>query len=77
MQQAGGFDAGVAKIEQFGAGGAARGLADQHGVGRKEGGEHHDVAEQEDPEAEADHDPLRRRAAIGSDPGVAVPPARG
>ncbi len=38
--------------------------APQHGVGREEAGEHDDVAEQEDPEAVADDDPLAGRAGL-------------
>ena len=54
-------DRDVLEIEQLRAVRAAGGLPRQHRIGREEAGEHHDVAEQEDPEAVAGHDPLRRR----------------
>jgi hypothetical protein len=66
------LDASRHAVSMFRAGRPTRGLADQNGVGRKEGGEHDDVAEQEDPEAVADHDPFRRGAAVGSCSGVAM-----
>jgi hypothetical protein len=49
-------------IEQLGAGGAAGRGAHEHRVGGKQGREHHDVAEEEDPEAVGNHDALRRGA---------------
>src|SRR6185436_3311073 len=41
------------------------GAVGQHGVGGEQAGEHHDVAQQEQPEAEAGDDLDRRRSALG------------
>ena len=51
-----------------------RGL--QHRMGRKESGEHDDVAEQKDPEAIADDDPLGSRAAFAVAGRMIAPPCR-
>ena len=58
-QQAGRLDRDVPQVEQLAAARSACRVADQHRVGREEGREHDDVAEQEDPEAVADDDALR------------------
>ena len=60
-QEAGSLERDVGEVEQVLAARAASGLVGQHGVGGEERREHHDVAEQEDPEAVADEDPLRGR----------------
>src|ERR1700758_2652502 len=57
-EQAGCFDRDTRLIEDLGARQAARGRPRQHRVGCKQRGEHHDVAQQEDPEAVGDDDPL-------------------
>ena len=63
-QQAGGLDRDIAQIEQL----ARRSVrppsarAARHRLRRSR--EHHHVAEQEDPEAVAGNDPLRRRAVV-------------
>ena len=53
----------IAEIEQLASARPARGRVRQHRIAREERREHDDVAEQEDPEAVADDDPLRRGAA--------------
>ncbi|MBN8899316.1 MAG: hypothetical protein J0H35_14270, partial [Rhodospirillales bacterium] len=63
------------QIEQILAARAARGGVRQHRMRREERGEHDDIAEQEDPEAEADDHPLggwAARAVTGRLPAVAV-----
>ena len=52
------------QVEELERPGAAGGRVRQHRVGRVEGREHHEVAEQEDPEAVGGDDALRRRAAV-------------
>src|SRR5665213_4166542 len=74
-EQAGGLDAGTAKIEQLRPIRPARGRADQNGVGGEKRREHHDVAEQENPEPVGNDDPLRRRPALTSSAGMAMPTA--
>ena len=44
---------------------AAGGRVREHGEGREQRRKHDDIAEQEDPEAVADDDPLRRRVTLG------------
>ena len=53
----------VVQIEELLRSGAAIARLDQHCIGGKETGEENDVGEDEDPEAVADDDALRRRAA--------------
>jgi hypothetical protein len=60
-KQAAGFDRDAPQIEQLAPAAGRRPSARQHRVAREEAGEHHDVAEQEDPETVAGDDPLRRR----------------
>ena len=55
-----GFDRDADLIEQLRAGRAARSRMHEHRVGGKQRREHHDVAQEEDPEAVGDDDPLRR-----------------
>ena len=69
--------ADVAQVEQLPPARPARRLPDQHRVGREKGGEHDDVAEQENPEAIADDDALRRQLAgrvLGGVPAIPVVP---
>ena len=47
------------QVEQLAPLGPPAVCPEQHRIGREEGREHHDVAEQENPEAEAGHDALR------------------
>src|SRR6185369_7658534 len=63
-QQTGGLDGDAAQIEQLLARRPARGRIAQYGVAREEARKHHDVAEQENPEAVADHDAFRRRPSV-------------
>src|ERR1700722_1405268 len=60
-EQAGGFDCDRALIEQLGAGRTTCRGVHEYRVARKERGEHDDVAQQEDPEAVSDHNPLWER----------------
>ena len=53
-----GLDRDADLIEQLGAGRTARGRVHEHRVGGKQRREHHDVAQQEDPEAIGNDDPL-------------------
>ena len=48
----------VAAVEQLQPVGPAGGVVGQHGIGREQGREHHDVAQQEQPEAEAGDDSI-------------------
>ena len=50
--------------EQLGPGGASRGGADEDCVGGKQRREHDNVAQQEDPEAIGNHDPLGSGAGL-------------
>ncbi len=63
-KEAGRFDGDACLAEQLHAARPAVSRARQHGIGRKQRREHHDVAQQEDPEAEGDDDWLRRRAGF-------------
>ena len=67
QQQADRLDRDIALLENLRALGAAGGLVNQHRIGRKEAGEHHDVGEQEYPEAIGGHDALRRRPGMLDD----------
>jgi hypothetical protein len=69
-QQAHGLDQDIAAIEQLEPVWPAGGVVGQHGIGREQGREHHDVAQQEQPEAEARHHVDRRGAALGIGDGV-------
>src|SRR5258708_22309075 len=62
-EQAPRLDPGIAQVEQLPPARPARGLPDQHRVGREKGREHDDVAEQENPKAVTDNDPLRYHLA--------------
>src|SRR5260221_12742302 len=62
-EQAPRLDPGIAQVEQLPPARPARGLPDQHRVGREKGREHDDVAEQENPKAITDNDPLRYHLA--------------
>src|SRR5450631_2344543 len=57
-QKAGGFDRNAALVEQLHATRAAGGRMREQHVSGKERREHDDVAQEEDPEAVANHDPL-------------------
>ncbi len=63
-QQESGLDRDRLQVEQFQRPRAAGGRTRQHRVGRIEAGEHHEVAEQEHPEAEGGDDALRRGSAL-------------
>src|SRR5207248_320741 len=63
QEQAGRLDPGVAQVEQLPPARPARRLPDQHRIGREKGGEHDDVAEQENPEAVTNDDALRHQPA--------------
>src|ERR1700720_184203 len=52
----------VAQVEQLPAGWSPCRVAGQHRIGGEEGGEHDDVAQQENPEAVAGDDALRNRS---------------
>src|SRR6266850_118463 len=54
-----GFDRNTAPVEQPHAAWTACGRMREHGVSGKDRGKHHDVAQEEYPEAVANHDPLR------------------
>src|SRR5258708_23808122 len=60
-EQAGRLDPGIAQVEQLPPARPAGRLPDQYRVGREEGGEHDDVAKQENPEAVTDDDALRHQ----------------
>src|SRR5882757_7603596 len=57
-EKAAGFDRNAALVEQLHATWAASGRVREHRVGGKDRRKHHDVAQEEDPEAVANHDPL-------------------
>src|SRR5882757_7626434 len=57
-EKAAGFDCNTALVEQPHATRATCGRVREHRVSGKDRRKHHDVAQQEDPEAVADHDPL-------------------
>ncbi len=59
-----GLQGDAVQVEQVTPRRPARRLAREHAVGREERGEHHDVAEQEDPEPVGDDDAFRRRPAF-------------
>ena len=54
----------ISQIKELCAGRPSRRSAVEHGVSGEEGGEHDDVAEEEDPEPKAHDDPRGRRAAF-------------
>jgi len=58
------LDRDTPRIEQLMPGRTARGRGPQHGMGREEGGEHHDVAEQKNPKAVSHDDALGSWAAF-------------
>src|SRR5258705_9328974 len=57
-EKAAGFDRNAALVEQLHATWTACGRVREHRVSGKDRRKHHDVAQQEDPEAVANHDPL-------------------
>src|SRR3954469_2519046 len=61
-QQSGRLPGDARYLDEPAYGGSPGRRAPLHGEGREEAGEHHDVGEEEDPEAVADDDPLVRRA---------------
>ena len=63
-KQTSGLDRDADLIEQLRAGRTARSRMHEHCVGGKKRREHHDVAEEEDPEAVGNHDPLWRRTGL-------------
>src|SRR4051794_12506447 len=81
QQQADSLDRDVPLLEYLRTLRAAGGLVGQHRIGRKEAREHHDVGEQEDPEAIGGHDALRRGSGMLDDEpdvmGIGMCPASG
>jgi hypothetical protein len=63
-EQTSGLDRDADLIEQLRAGRTARSRMHEHCVGGKERREHHDVAEEEDPEAVGNNDPLWRGTGL-------------
>src|SRR5439155_20819837 len=57
-KKATGFDRNAALVEQLHATWTASGRVREHGVNGKDRRKHHDVAQEEDPKAVANHDPL-------------------
>src|SRR5215471_9738738 len=67
VKKAGGLDRGGALIEQHRATRTAGCRVHERCVGRKQRREHHDVAEEEDPEAVGNDDPLWRGTGFAGD----------